>query len=117
MTNEGQKKKQFVLEEDDARRLAGTCTTLCSCYCSDQQTHMRLKDFLEFIGPLSETCEPIRRALVCEYEGLDDRLDLAARFGGRFAEMVEKIRTYWLVDDILKLFAWLWARRADELRV
>jgi hypothetical protein len=116
MTNEG-KKKQFILSEDDARRLAGTCTTFSTCYYRNQQTHMRLSDLLEFIGPLSEAHENRRRAMICEYEELENSLDLAARLGERFEDMVKKIRTHWLVDDIIKLFMWLRARRADELRV
>jgi hypothetical protein len=116
MTNEG-KKKQFVLSDDDARRLAGTCTTFSACYCKNQQIHMCLPDLLEYIGPLSEAYEHMRLAIICEYEELENSLDLAARLGERFEGMVEKIRTHWLVDDIIELFVWLWARRADELRV
>lgn len=115
MTNEGQ--KQFILNDEEARQLADTCSTFCACYNCDVQTHMRLYELFHFVGPLPEAQEKVRRAVIGERECLDECLDLAARFGGWYKDMVQKIRSQWLADDIVKLFVWLKTHQQDELSV
>lgn len=78
---------------------------------------MHMQDLLNLVGPSPQAQERVRWALSREYECLDECLDLAARFGGRFKEMVEKIRSNWLADDIVKLFTLLKSQNSDELCV
>jgi hypothetical protein len=116
MRQQEEKKKQFVLDKDAAGRLAATCSTFYNCR-TGLQAQARLQDLLNLTGPLPVGFEHLRHAFGEEAEGLDDRLDLAAKFGGWFAEMVVRIRTHWLIDDIINLFKRLWTQEKDELCV
>jgi hypothetical protein len=110
------KKRQFVLESEDAGRLATTCTSFMMCTsCTLMRIDMR--NLLVFIGPLQVDLECARRVLALESEWLENRFDLAVQFGEWYSAMVAKIRTHWLIDDIITLFQRLWVQEKGELCV
>lgn len=107
---------KFVLCEADARKLANTCTGFCRC--GTDVPDMTIQEILGFIGPLRcAEHERLRNCLAREYEYLQEKLDLAAKFGDQYRQLVDDIRQSWTVSAIVRLFQWLWAQKKDELAV